>query len=110
MPHYFASYETIVHFVSQTTLQKNHQSLSHGGHVFARSEDGTFLELTLAANSNPTFTATVLIAYARATFRMYQLGEKGARTIFDIPPKLLAIDTDRKSTRLNSSHVAISYA
>lgn len=94
MPHYFAPYETIVHFVSQTTLQKNHQSLSHGGHVFARSEDGTFLELTLAANSNPTFTATVLIAYARATFRMYQLGEKGARTIFDIPPKLLAIDTN----------------
>lgn len=87
MKHYFAPYPTKVHFLSEQEFLKNHSSLEHGGYVFAKGEEGDLLEYSLKLKNNPDFTARVLIACARAAFRLYQTGAKGAYTIFDIPPK-----------------------
>ena len=89
MPNYFADYETIVHFISQQELKENHSTLPHGGFVFrsAKSVNNNkfLMEFNLSLDSNPEFTALVLVAYARAVFRLHSKGQTGAITVFDIP-------------------------
>jgi diaminopimelate dehydrogenase len=89
MPHYFAGYETRVSFISEEELRANHSGMPHGGFVFGTGETSPgvrhVLEFALKLDSNPEFTASVLVAYARATFRMAEHGGKGALTVFDIP-------------------------
>lgn len=94
MPDYFADYDTAVHFVSADVLARDHAAMPHGGFVIrsARTGDGTqqLFEFSLGLDSNPAFTASVLVAYARAAHRMRQQGLTGACTAFDVPPGLLS--------------------
>ncbi|HOQ16197.1 MAG TPA: diaminopimelate dehydrogenase [Defluviitaleaceae bacterium] len=90
MPNYFADYNTIVHFVSEEELKKNHSAMPHGGFVIRSGQTGNggnkqIIEFSIKLDSNPEFTASVLVAYARAVYRLNQEGQKGAKTIFDIP-------------------------
>lgn len=89
MPNYFADYDTTVHFISQEELNTNHASLPHGGFVIRNGETSPDVtqvaELRLNLDSNPEFTSSILVAYARAIYRMYQEGKKGAVTVIDIP-------------------------
>jgi len=94
MPNYFDEYNTTVHFISEEELRRDHSSLPHGGFVIHSGETGNgnkhVIEYSLKLDSNPEFTGSVLIAVARATYRMYKEGMKGAKTIFDIPPIYLS--------------------
>ena len=94
MPNYFADYDTTVHFISHEELDRDHKGLPHGGTVFSTGVTGEGtrqrIEYTLELGSNPEFTASVLMMCARAAYKMAQKGEKGAKTIFDIPPALLS--------------------
>ncbi|USB33174.1 diaminopimelate dehydrogenase [Paenibacillus sp. YPG26] len=94
MPNYFADYETVVHFVSEETLAAEHGTMPHGGHVIRSGRTGEgntqIIEFGLKLDSNPEFTASVLVAYARAAYRLAQKGESGAYTVFDIPFGLLS--------------------
>ncbi|OKP98041.1 diaminopimelate dehydrogenase [Paenibacillus sp. P46E] len=94
MPNYFADYETVVHFVSEETLAAEHGAMPHGGHVIRSGRTGEgntqIVEFSLKLDSNPEFTASVLVAYARAAYRLAQKGESGAHTVFDIPFGLLS--------------------
>lgn len=94
MPHYFDEYDTTVHFITADELARDHAGMPHGGFVVrsgATSEACTQLvEFRLQLDSNPEFTASVLVAYARAVHRMHAAGEVGARTVFDVPPALLS--------------------
>ena len=89
MPHYFADYDTTVHFISEEELKENHSKMRHGGFVIhsgeTSPEHNQALEFSATLDSNPEFTASVLVAYARAAFKLNQRGEKGAKTAFDIP-------------------------
>lgn len=89
MPHYFASYDTEVHFIDEETLMADHSNMPHGGMVFRSGITGNGskqrIEFSLALESNPEFTASVLVAYARAVGKMAKAGQTGARTVFDIP-------------------------
>lgn len=88
MPNYFEPYDTVVHFISKAEFEKKHSGIAHAGFVMRSGEaNGTSngLEFSLKLDSNPNFTASVLMAYARANARLYALGERGARTILDIP-------------------------
>lgn len=94
MPGYFADYDTVVHFISAEELARDHRSMAHGGFVIRSGhttpEHGAVAEYRLKLDSNPEFTASVLVAYARALHRLAQGGETGARTVFDIAPGLLS--------------------
>ena len=94
MPDYFADYDTTVHFIDKGRLRAEHGKLKHGGNVIhlGKTGDGAnqVVEFSLKLDSNPEFTASVLLAYARAAHRLSARGESGARTIFDIPPALLS--------------------
>lgn len=94
MPNYFDEYNTTVHFISEEELRRDHSSLPHGGFVIHSGETGNgnkhVIEYSLKLDSNPEFTGSVLIAVARATYRMNKEGMKGAKTIFDIPPIYLS--------------------
>lgn len=94
MPNYFADYETVVNFVSQEELNKNHKKLAHGGFVLrsgcTSNENKDLLELSLKLDSNPEFTGSVLVSYARAIYRLKQEGKTGTLTVFDIPLKYLS--------------------
>ena len=89
MPHYFEPYDTAVHFITEEELQENHAGMPHGGTVFrsGKSVNGSKqrIEFALALESNPEFTASVLVAYARAVGKLACEGQTGARTVFDIP-------------------------
>lgn len=89
MPHYFADYETTVHFISEQELTRNHSKMKHGGIVIrsgdTSSENHQTVEFSATLESNPEFTSSVLVAYGRAAFKMNQKGETGAKTAFDIP-------------------------
>ena len=89
MPHYFEPYETTVHFISEEELQANHSGMPHGGTVFRSGMTGggarQRIEFGLSLESNPEFTASVLVAYARAVGKLASEGHTGARTVFDIP-------------------------
>lgn len=94
MPNYFADYNTIVNFISEEELKANHSAMPHGGLVFRSGTTGEgtkqIMEFGLNLGSNPEFTSSVLVAYARAAHRLAQRGENGARTVFDIPFGLLS--------------------
>ncbi len=89
MPNYFSDYDTTVHFITEEELQRDHAAMPHGGHVLrsGRTGNGTrqLMEFSLKLESNPEFTASVLVAYARAAWRYAQEGAHGAKTVFDIP-------------------------
>ena len=93
MPKYFSDYDTTVNFISREELDKNHKGIPHGGFVIRTGKTGKNLEnnhvieYSLKLDSNPEFTASVLVAFARATFRMALRGEVGCKTVFDIAPK-----------------------
>lgn len=94
MPDYFADYDTTVTFVSAETLQREHAAMPHGGFVIRSGTTGAgtdqLMESSLSLGSNPEFTASVLVAYARAACRLHRRGERGARTVFDVAPGLLS--------------------
>jgi len=94
MPKYFSDYNTTVHFISQEELNANHKGMPHGGFVIHAGETTPgvhhSIEYKLDLDSNPEFTASVLVAYARAAWRLFEAGERGARTVLDIPPGLLS--------------------
>ena len=96
MPNYFADYDTTVHFISEEELKANHSGIPHGGVVIRSgktgkdSENTHIIEYSLKLDSNPEFTSSVLVAYARAAYRMSKEGQKGCKTIFDIPPAYLS--------------------
>ena len=102
MPNYFSDYHTIVHFISEDELIKNHSKMSHGGFVIHSTEidnNKFIMEYSLKLDSNPEFTALVLIALARANYKMYQMGQYGAKTILDIPPAFLSEKTPEELRR-----------
>lgn len=92
MPNYFADYDTTVHFVSAEELKENHSGLPHGGSVIRsgftglNGENSHTVEFSLKLDSNPEFTASVLVAYARAVNKMYKRGDVGCKTVFDVAP------------------------
>lgn len=96
MPNYFADYDTIVHFISEEELKRDHSGIPHGGMVIrsgvtgANKENHHIIEFNLKLDSNPEFTGSVLVAYARAAYKMAQEGQTGCKTIFDIPPAYLS--------------------
>lgn len=96
MPNYFADYDTTVHFISEEELKKNHAEMAHGGFVFrsgrtgANKEHSHIIEYGLKLDSNPEFTTSVIIAYARAAYRMHQEGQTGCKTVLDIAPAYLS--------------------
>ena len=95
MPNYFADYETKVTFISEEELRKNHSSMPHGGFVIRSGITGEntkhIIEFSLKLESNPEFTASVLVACARAAYRLNSEGQSGAKTMFDIPLGYLSI-------------------
>ena len=96
MHNYFADYYTTVHFISDEEFKKNHSGMAHGGFVLTSGhtgkdgENGHVIEYRLKLDSNPEFTSSALLCYARAAFRLNQKGESGCRTILDIPAALLS--------------------
>lgn len=99
MPNYFADYDTIVHFISAEEMKKSHSTLPHGGFVIRSGstgwdkENNHVIEYSIKLDSNPEFTASVIVAYARAAYRMNQKGDIGCKTVFDVAPALLCINT-----------------
>ena len=100
MPNYFSDYNTTVHFISEEELEKNHSGMAHGGFVIRSGKTGMnkehnhIIEYSLKLDSNPEFTTSVLIAYARATKRLYDEGQKGCKTVLDIAPAYLCEASD----------------
>ncbi len=96
MPNYFADYDTTVHFISMEEMRANHSSLPHGGFVIrtgktgAELENNHVIEYSLKLDSNPEFTASVIVAFARAVYKMNELGLTGCKTVFDVPPAYLS--------------------
>lgn len=95
MPNYFADYDTTVHFISQEELDRDHSGIPHGGVVFRTGVTGIngehkhVIEYKLTLDSNPGFTSSVLVAYARAAFRMHSENQRGCKTVFDVAPAYL---------------------
>lgn len=97
MPDYFADYDTTVHFIDEQTLKSEHSKMPHGGFVIRSGVSGIdneqndqVMEFSLKLGSNPEFTASVLVAYARAAYKMSLAGETGAKTVLDVAPGLLS--------------------
>ncbi len=96
MPNYFADYDTTVHFISQEELQRDHSGMPHGGRVIRSGKTGAagefpnVIEYSLQLDSNPAFTSSVLLSYARAVFRMAGEGQVGCKTVLDVPPAYLS--------------------
>lgn len=97
MPNYFADYDTTVHFITEEEMKRDHSGLPHGGVVIRSGKTGWnrehshVIEYKLTLDSNPEFTSSVLVACARAAVRMQTEGQKGCRTLLDIPPAYLSI-------------------
>ena len=94
-PNYFEEYDTTVTFITEEELKANHSKMPHGGFVIRTGETGCegnkhVIEYSLRLDSNPEFTGSVLVAYARAAYRLSQKGESGARSVFDIAPAMLS--------------------
>ena len=102
MPNYFADYDTIVHFITEEELRRDHSGIPHGGFVIRtgktgwKEENSHVIEYSLKLDSNPEFTASVIVACARAAYRMKKEGMSGAKTIFDIPPSYLSSMSDEE--------------
>jgi len=96
MPNYFADYDTTVHFISMEELKRDHSGIPHGGFVIRSGKTGLsaehthVIEYSLKLDSNPEFTASVILAYARAVHRMHEKGLTGCYTVFDVPPAYLS--------------------
>ena len=96
MPNYFADYDTTVTFVSEEELKAEHSKMPHGGFVIRsgktgwNNENSHVIEYSLKLDSNPEFTSSVIVAYARAAYRMNQEGQKGCKTVFDVAPAYLS--------------------
>ena len=99
MPNYFADYDTTVHFISAEELRRDHSGIPHGGFVIRTGKTGFdgehrhVIEYSLKLDSNPEFTASVIVAYARAAVRLNKKGDTGCKTVLDIPPALLSEST-----------------
>ncbi len=99
MPNYFADYDTTVHFISEEELQRDHSGIPHGGFVLRSGVTGMnkehkhLIEYSLKLDSNPEFTASVITAYVRAAYRMNKEGMSGCKTVFDIPPAYLSMQS-----------------
>ncbi|MBQ8591421.1 MAG: diaminopimelate dehydrogenase [Lachnospiraceae bacterium] len=96
MPNYFADYDTTVHFISEEELKRDHSGIPHGGFVIRsgktgwNDENSHIIEYSLKLDSNPEFTASVIVAYARAAYRLSKEGQSGCKTVFDIAPAYLS--------------------
>ncbi|MBQ3835901.1 MAG: diaminopimelate dehydrogenase [Treponema sp.] len=96
MPNYFADYDTTVHFISEEELKRDHSGIPHGGFVIRSGKTGwdnefnNVIEYSLKLDSNPAFTSSVLVAYARAVYRMNKEGSLGCKTVFDVAPAYLS--------------------
>ena len=96
MPNYFSDYDTTVHFISEEELKRDHSGIPHGGFVIRsgktgwNNENSHVIEYSLKLDSNPEFTSSVIVAYARAAYRMNQEGQKGCKTVFDVAPAYLS--------------------
>lgn len=96
MPNYFADYDTTVHFITEEELKKEHSGIPHGGFVIRtgktgwNNENSHVIEYSLKLDSNPEFTSSVIVAYARAAYRMNKEGMSGAKTVFDVAPAYLS--------------------
>ncbi|MBQ7583107.1 MAG: diaminopimelate dehydrogenase [Lachnospiraceae bacterium] len=96
MPNYFSDYDTTVHFISEEELLRDHAGMAHGGFVFrsgctgVNKEHKHVIEYSLKLDSNPEFTTSVLVAYARAARRLYDEGQRGCKTVLDIAPAYLS--------------------
>lgn len=96
MPNYFADYDTVVHFISEEELKANHSGIPHGGFVFRtgvtgwNGENNHVIEYNLKLDSNPEFTSSVIMAFARAINRLHKEGVTGCKTVFDIAPAYLS--------------------
>lgn len=105
MPNYFADYDTTVHFVSKEELERDHSGIPHGGFVIRCGKTGAelqnrhIIEYSLKLDSNPEFTSSVLVAYARAAYRMSVEGQSGCKTVLDVPPAYLSIKTPEELRR-----------
>ena len=99
MPNYFSDYDTTVHFISEEELKANHSGIPHGGFVLRSGKTGWdgenkhLIEYSLKLDSNPEFTSSVLIAYARAAYRLASEGQSGCKTVFDIAPAYLSANS-----------------
>ena len=93
MPNYFSDYDTTVHFITEEELRRDHSGMAHGGFVLRSgvTSEGTkhIIEYSLKLDSNPEFTTSVLVAYARAAYRLYNEKNYGAKTVLDVPPAYL---------------------
>ncbi len=96
MPNYFADYDTTVHFIEEEELLRDHAGIPHGGFVIRtgktgwNEENNAIIEYSLKLDSNPEFTSAVIVAYARAAYRMNMEGMSGCKTVFDVPPAYLS--------------------
>lgn len=100
MPNYFADYDTVVHFIDEDEFVKNHSGMAHGGFVIRSGKTGlqdefsNVIEYSLKLDSNPAFTASVLVAYARAAVKFEQASSFGCKTVLDVPPAYLSCKSD----------------
>ena len=96
MPNYFSDYDTTVHFISEEELKREHSGIPHGGFVLRsgktgwNGENSHLIEYSLKLDSNPEFTSSVLVAYARAAYKLSVEGVSGCKTVFDIAPAYLS--------------------
>ena len=96
MPNYFTDYNTTVNFISEEELLTEHAGIPHGGFVIRSGKTGWneehnhIIEYSLKLDSDPEFTASVIVAYARAAYRMNKEGQKGCKTVFDVAPVYLS--------------------
>ena len=96
MPNYFSDYDTTVHFITEEEMKRDHSGLPHGGMVIRTGVTGMekehkhVIEYSLKLDSNPEFTGSVIVAYARAAYRLYKEGQTGCKTVFDIAPAYLS--------------------
>ncbi|MBR4951046.1 MAG: diaminopimelate dehydrogenase [Clostridia bacterium] len=99
MPNYFADYDTTVHFITKEELARDHSGIPHGGFVIRSGKTGFnnenthIIEYSLKLDSNPEFTSSVIVAYARAAYRLNNEGAKGCKTVFDIAPAYLSMQS-----------------
>ena len=102
MPNYFADYDTTVNFITEEELQRDHSGIPHGGFVIRSGRTGRdlenshIIEYSLKLDSNPEFTSSVLVAYARAAYRMNRQGDFGCKTVLDVPPAYLSPKSDEE--------------
>ena len=105
MPNYFADYDTTAHFITEEEMRREHSRLPHGGFVLRSGktgwnrENGHLIEYSLKLDSNPEFTSSIIVAYARAAYKMAQAGQSGCKTVFDVAPAFLSPESGAELRR-----------